>query len=81
VLVQPFTNDADHDLVTDQPTVVHHQLCHPAQLGALALSSPQHVTGGDVGYDKVPRQANTLGTFARALAAEQDEPGARDHAI
>jgi len=70
-----------HDqLVGDQLTAVHDRGGPQAELGARLHRGPQHVARGDVRHHVVVGQANTLGSLAGPLLAEDHEPDAGDHA-
>ena len=79
LLVESLADDAHHDLVADEPAVMDHCLGDTTKFGSFTDGGAQHVTSRDVRHDVMPREADTLRSFARALAAEQNEPGARDH--
>ena len=77
---QALVDQADHDLVADEPAGVHHLLGHHAELGTFAHGRAQHVAGRDVRYDEVPGQSHALRALAGTLSPEDDEAGAGDHA-
>jgi hypothetical protein len=65
-------NETNHDLVADEVSCIDDGLGHATEFCALTDSSAQHVSGGDVGNDKVTRQTHTLCALARTLATQQN---------
>ena len=63
----------DDELVADQLPRIHHRLGLQAQGGASLYSGTQHIAGGDLGNAKFFADKSSLGAFASAGGAQQDE--------
>jgi hypothetical protein len=78
-LVEALSDDADHDVVSDETARVNNGLGHLAELSALTHGGTQHVASGNMRNHKVTRQTNALSALARALAAQHYDPRSRNH--
>jgi len=68
-----FLDQADDDVVTDQLASVHHLLGLQPERGAGLDGRAQHVAGRDLGDTVVLAQKCSLGAFAGAGGAQENE--------
>jgi len=68
-----FLDQADDDVIADQPTRIHDLLGLQTQRRAGLDCSAEHVTRGDLGNVEVLADEGGLGAFARARRAQQNQ--------
>src|SRR5699024_3642056 len=73
VLLQPFVDDTDDDVIRDQLSVVHIGLGLQPDRRAILDRSAQDVAGGNGRNSELLIQNRSLGAFARAWRTQHDQ--------